>query len=164
MLGVQNMAANNLNDAVSHFKLATTHRHPGATFNLGVCYELGMGVRKNMEKAMKCYRSAAAMGHSKAMYNLGVFYARGFGGLKKNRKAANECFVAAATSGSSEAKLALNMVKKEQLNIDHNPMKKRSDSLNDEGYKSDPNCFKQIKINEQLTGLDKEFLTSVTMA
>lgn len=98
-LGLQNIQANEHKVAVSHFKLATTHRHPGATFNLGVCYEQGIGVDKNMKRAMKCYRAAAALGHKKAMYNLGVFYARGEGGLTKNREAAAACLLAADISG-----------------------------------------------------------------
>lgn len=122
-LGLQNIQANEHKVAVSHFKLAVTHRHPGATFNLGVCYEqgrikkqslvcfesqqfnllfffyLGIGVDKNMRSAMKCYRAAAALGHKKAMYNLGVFYARGEGGLTKNREAAAACLLAAGISG-----------------------------------------------------------------
>lgn len=165
MLGVQNMAANNLNDAASHFKLGTTHRHPGATFNLGLCYELGMGVRKDTKRAMECYRSAAALGHPKALYNLGVFYARGVGGLKKNRAAARECFVAAATTGSPEAKRALEMAKTAKKSDDINPLKKRLDSVNDEGYKSDPTYYYSVdEIHNKLTGLDDEFKASVTLA
>lgn len=94
-LGLQNIDANQLEVAVSHFKLASTHRHPGATFNLGLCYETGAGVDRDEEMAMECYREAAALGHKSAMYNIGVFHARGRGGLEKNRDAALKCVVAA---------------------------------------------------------------------
>lgn len=166
MLGVQNMAANNLDDAASHFKLATTHRHPGATFNLGLCYELGMGVRKDMKRAMECYRSAAALGHPKALYNLGVFYARGIGGLKKNRAAARECFVAAVTKGSLDAQRALEMAKSSKKKSDDiNPLKKRLDSVNDEGYRSDPNYYQIHNQNKaKMNDLEDEFKASVTFA
>lgn len=158
------MAANNLTDAVSHFKLASIHRHAGATFNLGTCYELGMGTSKNKKKAMECYRVASAMGHPKAMYNLGVFYARGEGGLKKNRQAARECFVAAATLGSPEAQNALDMTKKPKKPqpVEISPLKsKRSDSVGDEGYKSDPNIY----ISElKSSNFNNEIRASITMA
>lgn len=104
---MQNLRANDPEGAVSHLKLATTHRHPEATFNLGVCYEMGVGVAKSTKNAMECYRAAASMGHKKAMFNLGVFYVHGRGGLKKNRDAARACFQAADKMGLRQAKQAL---------------------------------------------------------
>lgn len=111
-LGMQNLRANEPEIAVSHLKLATTHRHPKATFNLGICYELGLGVQKNLKNAMECYRSAAALGNKTAMYNLGVFYIHGRGGLKKNRDAARACFEAADKMGSQRATKALRLPEK----------------------------------------------------
>lgn len=110
-LGLHSLAAEDHAMAVSHFKLATSHRHPGATFNLGLCYELGIGVEKNLKNAMKFYQAASDMGHSKAMYNLGVFYVKGLGGLKKNRRAAYACFTAAQKMGLETAQKALDMPK-----------------------------------------------------
>ncbi|XP_055318004.1 uncharacterized protein LOC129576660 [Sitodiplosis mosellana] len=108
-LGMQNFRANEPEVAVSHLKLATTHRHKEATFNLGVCYELGVGVEKSTKNAMECYRAAASLGHKKAMYNLGVFYVHGWGGLKKNRDAARACFEAADKMGLPQATRALTL-------------------------------------------------------
>lgn len=107
---MQNLRANEPEIAVSHLKLATTHRHPEATFNLGVCYESGVGIEKNMKSAMECYRAAASLGHKKAMYNLGIFYVHGRGGLKKNRAAAIACFEAAEKMGLRQAKKALSLL------------------------------------------------------
>ena len=56
-LALQNIEADELTTAASHFKLATSHHHPGATFNLGVCYELGIGVQKDLKNAVECYRA-----------------------------------------------------------------------------------------------------------
>lgn len=106
---MQNLRANECEVAVSHLKLATTHRHPEATFNLGICYETGVGVQVNMKRAMECYREAASLGHKKAMYNLGVFYVHGYGGLKKNTEAARACFKAAEEMGFHKAKRALRL-------------------------------------------------------
>lgn len=111
-LGMQNLRANEPEVAVSHLKLATTHRHPEATFNLGICYELGLGVQKNLKNAMECYRSAAALGNKTAMYNLGIFYIHGRGGLKKNRDAARACFEAANKMGFQKATKALKLPEK----------------------------------------------------
>lgn len=106
-LAKQNFRANEPKLAVEHLKLATTHRHPNATFNLGVCYETGTGIEKNMKNALECYRLAASLGHGGAMYNLGMFYVHGLGGLVKNREAARACFEAAETMGSRRAKSML---------------------------------------------------------
>lgn len=135
-LGLQNLAADEPELAVSHFKSATTHRHPEATFNLGVCYELGMGIQKNLKNAIECYRAAANLGHKKAMYNLGVFYVHGKGGLKKNRTAAKACFEAANKMGLREATLALTAPRRNAKQDDEifvissklNPIQQRSES------------------------------------
>lgn len=109
--GVQNMLAKDYKTAVGHLKLATTHHHSAATFNLGLCYERGLGVKQDLRLAMECYQMAAAMGHPKAMYNLGVFYVRGWGGLKRSRRAAAQCFDSAARLGQREAQMALDLKK-----------------------------------------------------
>lgn len=117
-LGMQNLRAEEPEAAVSHLKSATTHRHPEATFNLGVCYELGIGVEKNMKNAMECYRQAASLGHMTAMYNLGVFYVHGRGGLKKNHDAARACFETASKMGLRRAKKALAIPEEPIVNKD----------------------------------------------
>lgn len=132
------MAAKQTKIAVSHFKLAASHQHPGATYNLGLCYELGVGVQKNFKRASECYHAASALGHSKAIYNLGVFYSRGLGGKAKSRQAAHKCFVIAAQLGLSEAQDALNLTKRPILSDDEVFIKAKSPQ-NDEGYKSEPN-------------------------
>lgn len=111
----QDLKAEQYKSAVDHLKLATTHHHPAATFNLGLCYERGLGVNKDLRMAMQCYSLASALGHPKAMYNLGVFYVRGIGGLRRSKKAARECFDSAARLGQKEAQLALELHEAKQL-------------------------------------------------
>lgn len=106
-LGVKAINARDFETAVSHFKLAAGHHHASATFNLGICFEKGIGVTQDLRTAMECYQAAADLHHPRAIYNLGIFYAQGLGGLKKNRQAARRCFVTAAQLGVVEAKLAL---------------------------------------------------------
>uniref|UniRef100_A0A1L8DCF8 Putative extracellular protein sel-1 n=1 Tax=Nyssomyia neivai TaxID=330878 RepID=A0A1L8DCF8_9DIPT len=109
---VQSINGSNYEDAVFHFRLATFHRHPSATFNLGLCYERGLGVKKNLRQAMECYQMATELGHPKAMYNLGVFYVQGIGGLKRSRRVARQLFEAAAQLGQEDAQAALKMRQK----------------------------------------------------
>lgn len=108
-LGVKSINLGDFETAVSHLKLATSHHHAGATFNLGICFEQGLGIKQDMHHAMECYQAAADLGHPQAIYNLGIFYAQGLGGLKKSRKAAKKCFETAARLGVIEAKLALGL-------------------------------------------------------
>lgn len=95
--------------AVSHFKLATSHSHASAAYNLGVCYEEGIGIKKNLKMAYECYLLASSLGHAKASYNVGVYHARGLADLPKNRKAARQYFREAAKLGLNEANKALGL-------------------------------------------------------
>lgn len=110
-LGVQNMEAQQFNIAATHFKLGTSHRHAGATFNLGICFELGLGVERDLKMALECYQIASSMGHPKAMYNVGIFHVHGLGGLEKNRKTARQYFIAAAKLNLIDAQNAVGMRK-----------------------------------------------------
>ena len=49
----------------------------GAQFNLGICYNVGVGVEKNPDVALKWWRMAADQGLAEAQTNLGTCYQRG---------------------------------------------------------------------------------------
>lgn len=106
-LGVASVQSDRYDLAVSHFKLATSHSHASAAYNLGVCYEEGIGIKKNAKMALECYMLASSLGHAKASYNVGVFHAQGLADLPKNRKAARQYFQEAAKMGLNEANKAL---------------------------------------------------------
>lgn len=106
-LGVASVQSDRYDLAVSHFKLATSHSHASAAYNLGICYEEGIGIEKNLKLALECYMLASSLGHAKALYNVGVFHARGLANLPKNRKAARQYFKEAAKLGVNEANRAL---------------------------------------------------------
>lgn len=106
-LGRRNLELGEYSAAVSHLKLGASHQHAGAAFNLGICYEQGYGMPKDMRMALECYQLAADQGHPQAMYNLGVFYAQGLAGLRASRSTAKKYFVAAAELGLEEAIAAL---------------------------------------------------------
>ena len=52
-------------------------------YNVGVSYENGDGVDKNMTEAVRYYRLAADQGYADAQYKLGVCYFSG-DGVKKD--------------------------------------------------------------------------------
>ncbi|SMN12238.1 hypothetical protein SPBRAN_451 [uncultured Candidatus Thioglobus sp.] len=48
-------------------------------YQLGLMYELGLGVDKDLPQAFEWYQKSANQNHPKAQYNLGIFYALGKG-------------------------------------------------------------------------------------
>ncbi|XP_058169081.1 uncharacterized protein LOC131284244, partial [Anopheles ziemanni] len=106
-LGRRNLELGEYSAAVSHLKLGASHQHAGAAFNLGICYEQGYGMPKDMRMVSRCFSAAQLFGHPQAMYNLGVFYAQGLAGLRPSRSTAKKYFVAAAELGLEEAIAAL---------------------------------------------------------
>lgn len=46
--------------------------HPEASYRVAVCYEFGVGSRRDMEKAVSWYRKAAHLGSVSSMYKLGM--------------------------------------------------------------------------------------------
>ena len=46
-----------------------------AQYELGLMYELGMGIDKDLNQAFAWYQKSANQEHAKAQYNLGIFYA-----------------------------------------------------------------------------------------
>ncbi len=46
-----------------------------AQYDLGLMYELGMGVKKDLNHAFVWYQKSADQDYAKAQYNLGIFYA-----------------------------------------------------------------------------------------
>jgi TPR repeat protein len=56
--------------AIYWYRLAAKKGNAHAQFNLGLLYELGRGLPKDLEKAQDCYKLAAAQGHWDAQYKL----------------------------------------------------------------------------------------------
>jgi TPR repeat protein len=46
-----------------------------AQYELGLMYELGMGIDKDLNQAFVWYQKSANQEYAKAQYNLGIFYA-----------------------------------------------------------------------------------------
>lgn len=91
------------------FAQASERGHPLAQFNLGLCFENGKGVDKDLVQAAECYKNAAAQGQSGAIYNLALFYMEGLGGLPKDQQHSLELLKEAAGNGLCKAQLYLGL-------------------------------------------------------
>lgn len=55
-------------------------QHPPAEYNLGICFEKGLGVQVNTALAAELYKRASHAGYADAQHNLAVFFEKGLGG------------------------------------------------------------------------------------
>ena len=86
--------------AVSLLRRSSDLGHAEATFNLAVCFALGLGCVLDQETAFDLYESAARQGMSSAQYNVGVAY-RDAKGISRNLSKAVEYFAEAAVSAAA---------------------------------------------------------------
>ena len=68
--------------AVKEFQLSAERGDVKARYNLGVMYQLGLGVPQDDQEAVRWYRLAAEQGDASAQFKLGVIYDKGKGVLK----------------------------------------------------------------------------------
>lgn len=80
-----------------------------AMTHLGVMYQVGLGVEKDLVKAVNYYQQAASLGFSAAQYNLGLLYQSGLG-VKQDYTIAYELFTRAADQGHRKAKAAADVL------------------------------------------------------
>ena len=93
---------------------AAEQGHAWAQFNVGICFEEGKGIGKNIEEAFKWYMKAAEQGHPDAQFCVAVCYLNGEG-VEKSKEKAKEWFArAAAANGDEDAKKALAKLDKEK--------------------------------------------------
>ncbi|XP_011697392.1 PREDICTED: uncharacterized protein LOC105455625 [Wasmannia auropunctata] len=111
--GIKALEEKRYKDALMHFTVGAKLSSPGSMFNLGLCYELGIGTLADQAKAAKYYNDAAAHDHADALYNLGVFHAQGRGGLQIDIDTARTYFTRAARLGQVQAQHALDLEKAE---------------------------------------------------
>jgi TPR repeat protein len=82
-LGRSEMKAGGADDeAISLFRKAAAEGHSGAMNSLGLAYERGVGVRKDMGEAARWYQRSAEAGNSAAMHRLGMAFKNGDGAPK----------------------------------------------------------------------------------
>lgn len=93
-------------DYATAFKLWLAQANDGdssAQYNVGVMYQLGQGVQKDMSEAAHWYRLAAERGVREARVDLGTMYANGTG-VTQNVIVAYILFDLAMTQGSTDSK------------------------------------------------------------
>ena len=78
-------------------------------FEIGYCYDKGMGVKKDLKMAFYWYEKAANNGNMIAMYNLGLFYENGFS-VEKDIDNAIYWYEKSAKQGSQNAQSQLEIL------------------------------------------------------
>ncbi|GAA6067315.1 death ligand signal enhancer isoform X1 [Tachysurus ichikawai] len=68
IIGLESSKAGNHKAAFECFWVSAQQNYNKAQFNVGVCYEMGRGVMKDLSKALQYYRCAAMAGHTQAQY------------------------------------------------------------------------------------------------
>ncbi|GBC52516.2 kinase-like domain-containing protein [Rhizophagus irregularis DAOM 181602=DAOM 197198] len=94
--------------------------------NLAICYKIGEGTEKNLEKAFYWYQKAAENGDKEAQFNLGVCYEERIG-IEKDEVKASYWYQKAAQQGFSNALYRLGFfykIGKEVKKVLKNPLKK----------------------------------------
>lgn len=114
-------AEQNWAEVVRLLKLAVKQGHRDAHYALGLCYENGLGRKKNGQKAAWLYSFAAERGHKKAQeksllpwvqFHRGFFYEHGMG-VKQDLERAANLYELAASLGHPEATYRLGLYHEE---------------------------------------------------
>ena len=99
----------NYQKAAFWFREAALGGVANARYNLGVLYQQGMGVPKDLNRALGWYAAAAKLGHPEAEYNLGIAEVEGIGTPYDPQRAAT-LFEQAAKGGVVEAAYNLGLI------------------------------------------------------
>ena len=105
-LGLHCEVENNMVEAAEWYRKAADQNDLDAQYKLGVCYEKGEGVGKDLKEAAKWYRKAAEKGIVEAQIALGACYENGRG-LPPNCKEAVNWYRKAADRKNPEAQYRL---------------------------------------------------------
>lgn len=89
--------------AFKYLRQAASQGHTEAQYQLSVCYDRGIGVRRNITEAAKWCQMAAFGGHAKAQSEIGYCYEYGQG-VVRNIKEAVRWYEMAYAQGNIEAK------------------------------------------------------------
>lgn len=100
--GLKAADANNMPLAYKEFLLAAKAGHVYAQYNVGLMYEQGLGITKNVKEAVYWYNESAMQGNSAAQFNLGVCFENGIGTAVDFEKA-NKWYREASVQGDGLA-------------------------------------------------------------
>jgi hypothetical protein len=96
-------------DIIQHVRQVAERGDVGSQINLGMAYQLGLGVEKNPKEAMNWYRLAADQGNSTAKNNIGVLFENGLGVPQDYNKAA-WWYQTAADQGNARAEFHIGLM------------------------------------------------------
>jgi len=105
-MGVLYEKSKNHTKAVYWYNQSAVQGYALAQFNIGVAFEKGRGISRNLQEAYKWYRKAAEQGNPKAAFNLGMLYFDGRG-VVKNYEKAHKWFIQSALRNNSRAMYAI---------------------------------------------------------
>jgi TPR repeat protein len=91
---------------LEYYTLAAHQGNIDAHYNLGHCYQYGIGCEVNLKKAWELYQQAAEQGHADAQYMAGICCYQGMG-VKRNRQQSWQYLEFAAMQGQKHALCAL---------------------------------------------------------
>ncbi|GET01068.1 Sel1 repeat family protein [Rhizophagus clarus] len=129
-----------------YFQKAAENGCKFSQFNLGGCYQLGNGVRKDIRKAFELFKKSAKQGYINAQSQLIYYYGYGLG-TETNRVKAYELVKLIAEKGYKHAIYLLGLHYKLGVGVDKDEIKafELFKKLADETLPDD----EKIKINEQ---------------
>jgi tetratricopeptide (TPR) repeat protein len=102
-------------EAFKWFKKAAIQGIIQAEYNLGKCYEDGLGVDKNIPKAVKWYTKAAEQGHAPAQNKVGCIHHD-----KEQYDEAFKWYMKAANQGFTDAEINLGIYYEDGLGVEKN--------------------------------------------
>lgn len=114
-LGVKAYQQGNYSQMIFNWEKAVEQGNANAQYNLGICYENGQGVEKDLKKAFDLFHSAAQNKHTGSQYKIGVYYAEGIYVLR-NIKEAMKWLEKAAKQGDKNAIAQFDLLKDEMSN------------------------------------------------
>ncbi|KAF5891912.1 death ligand signal enhancer isoform X2, partial [Clarias magur] len=115
IMGLESAKAGDHKAAFECFQASALQKYSKAQFNVGVCYETGSGVGKDLSKALQYYKRAALTGHAQAQYRCAklLLNTRGQQSVKDEPVAtatAISLLQSAAAAGLTEAQLSLGVL------------------------------------------------------
>lgn len=96
-------------EAAAIFRLAAESGYAAAQYELGCCYNLGMGVEQNKQEAFVWFKRAAEGGYVLAQTNVALFYFSGLG-TARDEAVALYWFRLAAEQGDARAQYNLGVM------------------------------------------------------
>lgn len=117
--GVETYLRGDYELALDEFTELAQNGHSGAQYNLGLMYNNGNGVGRDMFEALDLWRRAAVQGHASAQYNLGLLY-EGDDEIAEDFLEAARWYRSAAEQGHANAQNNLGLLYESGYGLDRN--------------------------------------------